>query len=103
MNDEQRKVEQDYDEDTPRCFNCCYFRREPMDSAMSYVDRVNKRGNKIRCKLPPSRRRQVNPIVDKCTFGNFQVKPGALCREWHGRDGAKLVDEIPMRLVSAGK
>lgn len=99
MTPEQRMQEQDYEPDTPRCLTCVYFKREPLDNALNLVQRRSRRGNLIMVKLPPSRRRRVNPIVEKCTFGNFQVKPGGVCKEWHGRDGAKLLEPIPMTLV----
>jgi len=34
-----------------------------------------------------------NPMIDRCTFGNFEVRPHHVCNEWHGRDGARLVDD----------
>ena len=97
--EDERKRDQDYEPDTPRCLTCCYFKREPLDNALNYVQRRSRKGKLITVKVPPNRRRKVNPIVDKCTYGDFQVKPGGVCREWHGRDGSKLAEAIPMRLV----
>jgi len=89
MSDKQRiqsaKVSQGHDSDPPRCANCCYFRREPHTK---FVVRISRMKKPVRVKAKPHPLR--NPIVDRCSFGNFEVKPHHICDKWHGRDGTKL-------------
>lgn len=34
-----------------------------------------------------------NPLVDRCTFGNFEVKHYGVCDEWRTRDGQSIAKE----------
>ena len=83
------KAQQGHDADPPRCMTCVYFRREPHTL---YTDRqTSGRSGKvrtIRVKLRPHPLK--NPLVDRCSFGNFLVKGHHLCDEWHSHDGSKL-------------
>ena len=103
MTPEERMQEQDYEPDTPRCFTCVYFKRVAVQPELKTVIRMLKKTRngprkpvKVQVRPKPNR---VNPRIETCTFGNFEVKPGGVCREWHGRDGAKLLEAIPMKLV----
>ena len=88
-NERRAKTAQDYDPSPPRCMTCVYHRREP---AEIYKEReiVTPRGKhktiRVRIKAHPTR----NPIVDRCTFGNFLVKPSGVCDEWHSREGERI-------------
>lgn len=88
------KVQQDYDSNPPRCATCVYFRREPHTL---YVDRqVKTRSGKVKmirtkAKKHPTR----NPLVDRCSFGNFQVKPHHVCNEWHSHSGERIEEPTP--------
>ena len=81
----EAKKRQDYDSDPPRCFLCVYFKREP---AKKYSERpIKGKGNTlkmVRVRLPPSIQ---NPLVDRCTFGNFECSPAGVCNAWRGRNG----------------
>lgn len=83
------KLQQGHDANPPRCAVCVYFRREPHTL---YIDRQtkNRRGKpktiQIRQRAHPVR----NPLIDRCSFGNFEVKPHHICDEWHGHDGTTL-------------
>ena len=53
-----------------------------------YVERTTRTGNTKRVKLKAHPHR--NPLIDRCSFGNFIVKPHHVCDKWHGHDGAKI-------------
>jgi hypothetical protein len=38
-------------------------------------------------KVPLRKDPILNPIVDRCSFGNFLTKPHAICDEWRSRKG----------------
>jgi hypothetical protein len=79
------KALQGHDTDPPRCANCAYFRREPHTL---YLERRSRGGRLMRVKARANPK--SNPLVDRCSFGNFEVKPHHICNEWHGRDGTRL-------------
>lgn len=80
------KAAQNFDPDPPRCMTCVYFRREP-HTLHRFVSRPNRRGNMVTRKVPLRKDPILNPIVDRCSFGNFLTKPHAICDEWHSRAG----------------
>lgn len=83
------KADQDYEASPPRCVTCVYFRREPH----TFFRLVEKRTRKGKAKLVKVRVRShplTNPIVDRCSFGNFLTRPNAICNEWRTRDGERL-------------
>lgn len=86
---EHAKRSQDYDPNPPRCVTCVYHRHERQDR---YIEReVRSRKGKLRIvrfkqKVHPLK----NPMVDRCTFGNFIVKRAGVCNEWHSRDGERI-------------
>lgn len=86
------KTQQDYDPDPPRCFNCVYHRHEP---ERKYVEReIRTRKGKVkkilvRVKSNP----HLNPMVHRCTFGDFIVQLSGICNEWHSRKGEILISE----------
>lgn len=91
------KVMQDYDPSPPRCATCLYHRREP---TQPYIERTMKtrRGFKtqqVRNRAHPQR----NPLVDRCMFGNFIVKPSAVCDEWRTRDGERIISPVVRLLL----
>ena len=83
---------QDYDPAAPRCATCVYFKHEPL---VRLVERTldSRRGKtrKVMVRLRPHPTR--NPMVDRCTFGNFLVKPAGVCNEWHSRSGERIALE----------
>ena len=83
------KAAQDHDSDPPRCANCCYFRREPHTK---YIERavLSRKGKPQVIKIRLRKHPVNNPIIDRCSFGNFEVKPHHVCDAWHGRDGSKI-------------
>lgn len=83
------KSEQDYDGSPPRCATCVYFRREPHTL---YLERaVTTRNGKAKTIRVRAKRHPINnPIVDRCSFGNFLTKPHAICNEWRTREGECL-------------
>lgn len=88
-------AQQDYDAAPPRCATCVYFRTEPL---RRYAERTTTHGRTgkvrtilVRIKAHPSR----NPLVDRCTFGNFLVKSAGVCNEWHSREGERIAEELP--------
>jgi hypothetical protein len=96
---EKAKRQQDYDADTPRCFTCLYFKRERrFDQRL-----VKKRSGGMKVvTFPVKKRIGTSHLVDRCAFGNFEVKAGGACKEWRGRQGEVLAEEpslIPLRLV----
>lgn len=83
------KAEQDYDSNPPRCVTCVYFRREP-HTLYAVRERVSRRGNVIRTRVKLRSHPRSNPIVDRCSFGNFLTKPSAICNEWHSHAGERI-------------
>lgn len=79
------KLAQGHDSNPPRCAICCYFRREPHTL---FVERKSRSGRTVKSRLKPHPTR--NPLVDRCSFGNFVVKPHHVCDRWHGHDGARI-------------
>lgn len=80
------KAKQNFDADPPRCMTCVYFRREPHTLHRKVV-KLSRKG-KPRIRKEPLRKDPIlNPIVDRCSFGNFLTKPHAICDEWHSRTG----------------
>ncbi|HFT7528756.1 hypothetical protein I5U31_03630 [Stenotrophomonas maltophilia] len=80
------KAKQNFDADPPRCMTCVYFRREPHTLNREVV-KFSRKG-KPRIRKEPLRKDPIlNPIVDRCSFGNFLTKPHAICDEWHSRTG----------------
>ncbi|HGM6773283.1 TPA: hypothetical protein ACKQAW_003892 [Stenotrophomonas maltophilia] len=80
------KAKQNFDADPPRCMTCVYFRREPHTLHREVV-KLSRKG-KPRIRKEPLRKDPIlNPIVDRCSFGNFLTKPYAICDEWHSRTG----------------
>lgn len=86
------KIEQDYDPDPPRCHTCVYFRREP-HTLFKVITRKSRKGRLITSRVPLRKHPLTNPLVDRCSFGNFLTKPHALCNEWRTRDGDRLAPE----------
>lgn len=87
------KSEQDYDGSPPRCATCVYFRREP--HTLNLERTVTTRKGKAKTIRVPAKRHPINnPIVDRCSFGNFLTKPHALCNEWRTREGERLDVDI---------
>lgn len=86
---DESKVAQGYDGDPPRCMTCVYFRREPHTM---WIDRTwTTRKGKVKTVKVRARKHPVsNPIVGRCSFGNFLTKPSAICNEWHNRQGERL-------------
>lgn len=83
---ERAKLAQDYDPDPPRCLTCVYYRyerREQFGERQVTTRRGKVKTVRFRKKANPL----TNPLVDRCTFGNFTVKRYGVCDEWHGRDG----------------
>lgn len=80
---------QDYDPNPPRCATCVYWKQGPQDR---YLERqVKGRSGKVRTvrfkqRAHPTR----NPIVNRCTFGNFRVSLHSVCNEWHSREGERI-------------
>ena len=88
------KAEQDYDGDPPRCLTCVYFKRQPL---VPYVERTLKgrSSKKVRqLKIKARAHHDRNPIVDRCTFGNFQVNGYGVCNEWRNRAGERIVEAV---------
>lgn len=81
----EAKRRQAHDADPPRCATCVYFRREPHQL---YADRTSRSGRQIRVKVKAHPKR--NPLVERCSFGNFEVRPHHVCDEWKGRNGDTL-------------
>lgn len=104
MNPEDRKAIQDYEASVPRCWTCVYFKRQAAPSEPKTVTRMlktsrNGRRKPVQMEVRPKPSR-VNPKIDMCSFGNFQVSPSGVCREWHSSNGERLESEfIPMSLV----
>lgn len=94
-----QKARQDHDSDPPRCMNCVYFRREPHTK---FIERqVKTRKGKVKTVLVPLKRHPVrNPLVDRCSFGNFDVKPHHVCNEWHSRAGESIQDDRPSEFIA---
>lgn len=87
-NAERAKRQQDYDPNPPRCFSCIYFRRAPLKQ---FVQRtVTSRSGKKRTVLVPLKKGRVNPVIETCTFGNFEVVGRGVCDEWRNRAGERL-------------
>lgn len=85
----RNKKEQGYDGDPPRCVTCVYFRREPHTKFVEREVRTRK-GKKRIIKVPLRKDPVLNPIVDRCSFGDFLTKPHAVCDQWHSRAGETL-------------
>lgn len=83
------KIRQGYDEDPPRCFTCVYFKREPARPSVTRKV-IGRQGKETLLVIPLKKHPQRNPLIDRCTFGNFQIKPQAVCDEWHSRTGERL-------------
>ena len=85
----QAKRAQDYDPNPPRCLTCVYHRYE---QERRYVERrITGRNGRIRVQRFKILGFPIkNPMVDRCTFGNFIVKPSGVCDEWHSRDGERI-------------
>jgi hypothetical protein len=83
------KARQNFDGNPPRCTTCVYFRREPHTK---FVERnVRTRRGRIKTVMVPLRKDpKLNPIVDRCSFGDFLTKPHAVCDEWHSHQGEVL-------------
>lgn len=86
------KTEQDFDGDPPRCATCLYFRREP-HTLYSERERISRSGKLIRVRVRLRSHPRDNPIVDRCSFGNFLTKPHAVCDEWRSRSGERVAQE----------
>lgn len=87
--DDCAKRFQGYDPSTPRCATCVYFRREP-HTKYRLVERLTRSG-KLRIFKEPVRKHPVNnPVVDRCSFGNFITRPQACCDEWRDLNGGKI-------------
>ena len=95
----QAKAKQDYDPSPPRCATCVYWKRGPEER---YLERtVRGRSGKVRTIRFKQRPHPIrNPIVDRCTFGNFKVTLSGVCNEWCSRDGERIMEFVPMRLVA---
>jgi hypothetical protein len=85
------KLVQDYDDNPPRCATCVYFRCEPL---VRHVERhVKGRSGRVRVQQVRIKKHPIkNPLVDRCTFGNFLIKRSGVCNEWHSRDGERIVE-----------
>lgn len=83
------KAEQDYESSPPRCVTCVYFRREPHTLFRS-VEKITRKGKTKMIKVPMRAHPRNNPIVDRCSFGNFLTRPHSICNEWRTRDGERL-------------
>lgn len=80
---------QNFDADPPRCMTCVYFRREPHTLYREVVS-MSRRGKPRIRKVPMRKDAVLNPIVDRCSFGNFLVKPHSVCDEWMSRQGESI-------------
>lgn len=82
------KAEQDYDPNPPRCYECVYFSRRPVKD---FTERTvtTRKGTKKVVKVPV-RRSRANPVVERCTFGNFEVTGRGVCNEWRNRNGERI-------------
>ena len=97
MGEEETKAAQaaqDYDNCPPKCVTCVYFKRAPLIAFTNEV-KLTRRGKTKTVKVPVRAHPLTNPTVDRCTFGNFLVRPTGVCNEWHSRDGERIVDEQP--------
>lgn len=83
------KVEQDFDGNPPRCATCLYFRREPHTLYTERV-RMSRSGKPVKQRIRLRSHPTNNPIVDRCSFGNFLTKPHAICNEWRTHQGDRL-------------
>lgn len=82
------KIEQDYDPNPPRCYECVYFSRKPVKE---YVERtVKTRKGRLKTVHVQARRSRHNPVIERCTFGNFEVTGKGVCNEWHSRQGERI-------------
>ena len=93
------KEAQDYDNSPPKCSSCVYFRRAPLIAFASKV-KLTRRGKEKTVKVPVRAHPISNPTVDRCTFGNFIVKPTGVCNEWHSSEGEKIIEPVLLRLVT---
>lgn len=88
---ERAKQQQDYDPNTPRCASCVFCRTE---KATPYLERTwvtrsgKQKTQRVRNRTHPLR----NPLVDRCTFGNFIVSRNGVCNEWRNREGERIVE-----------
>ncbi len=83
---------QNFDADPPRCVTCVYFRREP--HSLHELRQVKTRRGKVKTiKVPKRKDAVLNPVVDRCSYGNFMVKPHSVCDEWHSRSGETVERE----------
>lgn len=71
--EQERKVAQGYDPDTPRCGTCIYFTLGP-----------HKR------RREESRKGRGIDHLQRCKFGDFRTSPKGLCNEWRTKDGERL-------------
>jgi len=86
------KLRQNFEEDPPRCMSCVFFRREP--HTLFELRQVKNRRGKLRTiKVSKRKDAVLNPIVDRCSFGNFLTKPHAVCDEWRNRTGEVIASE----------
>jgi hypothetical protein len=83
------KAEQDYDPDPPRCRTCVYFRHEP--EILKIERTLKRRGGKTKTVMVPARAHPSrNPLVMRCTFGNFKVSAQGICNEWRNHAGERV-------------
>lgn len=80
---------QQYDSNPPRCLTCVYFKRRLLNDEPQEA-RVRTRKGYRMVMRKPKRQTRVNPMVEKCTFGNFVTKGYAVCDEWHSREGERI-------------
>lgn len=101
--DDAAKQAQDYDHNPPRCATCVYLRHGPRTKYL-VVTKTSRSGKSRQVRVNAKKHPIKNPSVDHCTFGNFEVRPQAVCNEWHSRDGERIEPElIPLRLVEGPK
>jgi hypothetical protein len=88
VNTEEAKAQQDYDPNPPRCFECVYYQRK---LRKEYEERqgITRRGKPIVRKVQLPRNR-ANPMIERCTFGNFEVTGKGVCNEWRNRNGERI-------------
>lgn len=71
----QRRAQQDYDPDPPRCGTCLYFTLGPWSKRAIEA----KKGRGIE-------------HLQRCTFGDFHTQAKAVCDEWRDKSGERLAD-----------
>ena len=83
---QRAKQLQDFDGNPPRCATCVFFRREP-HKLFTTRTVTTRRGKTKTIRVPMRSHPTANPVIDRCAFGNFQVKPHAVCSEWRNQRG----------------